>query len=70
MDANQDQAPTLKELYPNLTPDELVEAEKNLDQYLRIVLEIFDDIESDPARLVLLKQEIRGRKELRKFDSP
>jgi len=35
----------LKELYPDLSPDELLAARDNLDQYLEIAWEIFEDAE-------------------------
>ncbi len=39
--------PTIAELFPNLTPEELKEAEENLDQYLKLVLRIFERIEPE-----------------------
>lgn len=39
------QAPTIRALYPNLSEDELAEAEQNLDQYLSLVLRIFERME-------------------------
>lgn len=40
--------PSLAELYPHLTPEELIEAEKNLDDYLDLMVEMFSRIKSDP----------------------
>ena len=39
--------PTIAELFPNLTPDELKEAEENLDRYLKLVLRIFERVEPE-----------------------
>lgn len=38
-------SPELKDLFPNLSPGELRAAEDNLDQYLEIAWEIFEDAE-------------------------
>ena len=35
-------APTVRDLYPSLSEVELKQAEQNLDQYLTIVLRIFE----------------------------
>jgi len=40
------QSPTIDELYPHLTLEELEEAEKNLMDYLEIVLRIYQRISS------------------------
>jgi hypothetical protein len=45
---NSKREPSLAELYPNLTPEELVKAEENLDRYLQIVLRIYKRIKADP----------------------
>jgi hypothetical protein len=42
-------APTISDLYPNLSEDELAEAEQNLDQYLSLVLRIFERMELEKA---------------------
>jgi hypothetical protein len=34
--------PTIRDLYPSLSADELAEAEFNLDAYLKLVLEILE----------------------------
>jgi len=34
--------PTIRDLYPNVTEEELAEAERNVDQYLKVALEIFE----------------------------
>lgn len=37
--------PTIRDLYPQFTDEELAEAEDNLDQYLTLVLRIFERLE-------------------------
>ena len=37
--------PTIQDLYPNLSPEELTEAEQNLDRYLNVVIGIFERLE-------------------------
>ena len=39
---------SIKDLYPNLSEEELRTAEENLDQYLEVVLRIYERILSDP----------------------
>ena len=41
--------PTIRDLYPNLTEEELEQAERNLNDYLLLVLQIFErrEIESN-----------------------
>lgn len=53
--------PTIAELFPNLTPEELKEAEENLDQYLKLVLRIFERIEpeTNPQATQLTPNEVR-----------
>ncbi len=41
--------PTLGELYPGLSADELAEAEENLDRYIAVVVRIQDRIWSESA---------------------
>ncbi len=43
-------APTIRDLYPNLSPNELAEAEKNLEAYLQIALRIFERLEAEKNR--------------------
>ncbi len=64
MDTQPDErpVPTLKELYPSLTPAELIEADENLKRYLLIVLEIYERIEKDPVLLAQLEEELRKSK--------
>lgn len=44
---DQKPAPTIRELYPNLSEKELAEAEENLDQYLLVILRIFERLERE-----------------------
>ncbi len=64
MDTHSDdnRAPTLKELYPHLTADELIEAKANLERYLLLVLEIYEGIERDPVRSEQLRVELERRR--------
>jgi len=41
--------PTISELFPRLTEEELKEAEENLERYLVLVLRIFERIESEQS---------------------
>jgi len=43
----ENRPPTIKELFPHLNPNELKEAEGNMGLYLKLVLRIFDRLESD-----------------------
>jgi hypothetical protein len=46
---------TLKDLFPDRSPEELKEAEENLRRYLRVVVRIYDYIRSDPERYMEFK---------------
>jgi len=39
--------PTIRDLYPNLTDEQLIEVEETLDRYLELVLRIFEHLESE-----------------------
>jgi hypothetical protein len=41
--------PSIRELYPNLTEEELVAAEEIIDQYLAVVLRIYERLKSENA---------------------
>jgi hypothetical protein len=41
--------PTIRTLYPELNDDDSRQAEDNLEQYLLLVLRIYERITSDPA---------------------
>lgn len=39
---------TIRDLYPDLTDDELAAAEENLDRYVAVVLSIYERIRENP----------------------
>jgi len=47
---------SLAELYPQLTPEQLQEAEERLKRYLEIALKIYEDITRDPVRYAELQK--------------
>lgn len=49
--------PTIKELFPFLNPEELKEAEENLDLYLKLVLRILERMESNPQVVALTRND-------------
>lgn len=53
--SDNENVPTLKELYPELSNDELKEAEENLRRYVAVVLRIHDRLE---------RKQSNGRKNL------
>ena len=46
---DNDSSPTIRDLYPNFTEQELAEAEDNLERYLTLVLSIFERRELERA---------------------
>ena len=44
-------APTIRDLYPHFTDEQLAEAEDAHDRYLAIVLRIFEHLELEAAQL-------------------
>lgn len=56
----------VRDLYPDLTEEELQEAEENLEAYLEVVLRIYERIANDPAAYAelqkLLAEENRNKK--------
>lgn len=40
-------APTLRDIYPDLTEEQLKQAEENLDRYLALVLRIYERLRSE-----------------------
>ena len=54
--------PEIRDLYPNLTDEELADAEKNLDDYLEVVLRIYERIRSDPEEYTRFKKLVAERK--------
>lgn len=59
------QSPELKNLFPNLTAEELAVARDNLDQYLEIAWEILEDAELDATRGAFSEPSSRGTLEER-----
>ena len=61
-----EKSPTIRELYPDFTEDQLPEAAANLEQYLDLILRIYERIEADPEALADLRRitrELRQHKE-------
>lgn len=59
----EQKAPTIRDLYPDLTESELTIAGDNLEQYLLLMLRIFERIQSDPksyAQFRALTEQIRA----------
>jgi hypothetical protein len=50
--------PELRNLYPNLTREELLRAEDNLGRYLQSTLDLYERIQTDPERYAKLKEEL------------
>lgn len=44
-----------KDLYPELTDEELKEAEENLERYLEVVMRIYERIRNNPEELRKLR---------------
>ena len=63
---HDDQAPTLRELYPHFDEDQLKTAEESLDRYLEIALRIYDRICLDPARYAEFEEKLRSLTDLEK----
>jgi hypothetical protein len=56
-------APTIRDLYPDFTDEQLAVAEDNLEQYLMLVLRIYERIQGEPesyARFHALTEKIRA----------
>ena len=51
----------LRKLYPRFTDEELIEAERNLDNYIKVVLRVMEEIERDPERQAKFER-LTGRK--------
>ena len=49
MTEQDERVPTLKELYPKATEDQLAEIDFVMDEQIRIVLDMYDRINADPA---------------------
>ena len=51
-------APTIRDLYPHFTDEQLAEAEDAHDRYLAIVLRIFERLQSEASQLTPATGEI------------
>jgi hypothetical protein len=47
MHTDKNPIPTIRDLYPHFTEQELAEAEDNLERYLALLLRIFERVESE-----------------------
>lgn len=54
--------PTLQELYPNHTPEWYAEMKRSLDGYLKLALQIWDDLRADPKRYRVFKERLVKKK--------
>ena len=52
-------AMTMKQLYPELPDGELKVAEENLEQYLAVVIRIYQRISLDPEALASLRSDLQ-----------
>lgn len=57
-----DEPINLRDLFPELSEQELQGAEENLEAYLQVVLRIFNRIESDPAASAELEKFLAEQK--------
>ena len=48
--------PTLRELYPHLSDDQLAEVEDRIDRHIQIVMDMYDRISADPVEYAKLKE--------------
>lgn len=55
-----DQTPTIKDLYPHLNDAELLEAEDNLKKYLELVLRIFERSEAEERTTLTQEDKMIG----------
>jgi hypothetical protein len=46
--ADQPKQKTLRELYPNLSPEQLAQADEDLKEYVALAWRVFERIEEDP----------------------
>ncbi len=52
---SRNKPPTLRELYPHLTDEQLKEAEETLDQYVAFCLRVYERIKADPQAYAQLQ---------------
>lgn len=56
--------PTIADVFPELSPEEQQAAKCELDEYIRLIVDIYEEICADPdlyANFQLLRQEYRHR---------
>ncbi len=58
----KDSDPKLRELYPDLSDAELLEAEYNLDRYLEHTLRMYERIKNDPVEYARFEQLLAEKK--------
>jgi hypothetical protein len=59
--------PTIQDLFPTLTPDEVKRVEENLDAYLALVIRVYTRISQDPQALAELRAALyAGNKNIEK----
>ena len=59
---------TINDLYPNLSEEKLQVAEENLNQYLEVVLRIYERILTDPEAYSKMKR-LLGERNIEQRDS-
>ncbi len=52
---NEKSQPTIRDLYPNLSEQQAIEADENLLRYLQLALQIYERIREDPKLYTKLK---------------
>ena len=52
--------PTIEDLYPELSPEQLEEAEQNLRAYLELVVRIFERVRKEPGGEELIQALTEG----------
>lgn len=62
---NKKSDPTIRNLYPHLTDEELVEAEASLNEYLDFVLILYERIGQDPEAYSRFQKQLEVKRLLR-----
>jgi hypothetical protein len=52
----KEHVPTLREIYPNFSDEELAEVGERIDRHIRIVMDIYDRIYANPVEYAELKE--------------
>jgi hypothetical protein len=55
--------PTIRDLYPNLSEQQALEAEENLNRYLQLALQIYERIREDPQLYAEFKNLTASKRE-------